>query len=116
MEGCCQLKYFYLLWNHFDFSEGLPLRNILTSVDGYDLDEAVAFGNHFYILCYFPGGLEWNVSLQDEWEEGYSLQWLNPRNGKLSVERQMNTLDLRVTLPKGGNEEDWILKLKKKIL
>lgn len=113
MKGCCQLKHFYLLWNNFDFSKGIPLKGILRPIDGYDMDDAVAFGNDSYIICYFPGGTGWNVSLQDGWDNGYFLQWMNPRNGSLSVAVRQTDMNLHVSLPEKGSEKDWILILKK---
>ena len=70
MKGCCQLKHFYLLWNNFDFSKGIPLKGILRPIDGYDMDDAVAFGNDSYIIFIFleePGGMSvcWIVGMMD---------------------------------------------------
>lgn len=56
MEGCCQLHFFYTLWNQFDFRTANPLKDILIPVGRYDCDEAVAFGNAAFVICYFPGG------------------------------------------------------------
>lgn len=109
MEGCCQLKHFYLLWNKVDFRQGVPLKGILASSDGYVNDEAVAFGGDSCIICYFPGGNKWRVELGDEWVNGYTLQWMNPRNGELSPVVNGRGATLLVELPVPGNESDWVL-------
>ena len=43
----------------------------------------------------------------------YTLQWMNPRNGKMSLEKRTEGEEIEVQLPEKGNESDWILIIKK---
>ena len=114
MEGCCQLHFFYTLWTQFDFRTANPLKDILIPVGRYDCDEAVAFCNAAFVICYFPGGDRWQIRLGNNWEDGrYTLQWMNPRNGKMSLEKRTEGEEIEVQLPEKGNESDWILIIKK---
>jgi hypothetical protein len=38
---------------------------------------------------------------------------MNPRNGKMSLEKRTEGEEIEVQLPEKGNESDWILIIKK---
>lgn len=114
MEGCNQLVHFNELWKAFDFRKGVPLREAVLPTDGYNEDEAVAFGNDTYHLFYFPGGENWKIKLGDAWNKTYQMHWMNPRNGTLIDAGEGNKAVCEITLPEKGEENDWVLIFRKK--
>ena len=121
MDGACQLKHFISLWKDYPFTKGTPLRNSTKALDDYDNDKAVALYTNDWLIVYFPGGSQWQITLPSEWKKGAcKLTWMDPQTGirrgdevqgtKFEVRRNM-----KLTLPSddGNNDHDWIAIIKR---
>ena len=114
MQGACQLIYFRHLWDAFPFVEGKPKSDAIEAEAGYEGDEAVAFGNQDYLLCYFPEGEKWTVRLDSAWRDSlFSLQWLNPSDGTYcDIGEDMGQV-FQINLPSEKSNKDWVLIIKR---
>ena len=112
MEAECQLIYFVRLWNEIPFRGGYNVPYCATSVDDYNIDEAVTFITGDYLLCYFPGGNRWKLTIPDTFGLRYAIEWMNPRTGQRMSGGISEGHVFDVCLPYGGND-DWLLILKK---
>ena len=116
MDGACQLAHFVDLWNFLPFGEGHHLPDCLKPTDGYQDDEAVAFGAREFMVCYFPGGSRWRLSLPLDMKGSYKLTWVNPRSGIWTPSGISRRQQLDIVLPDtDGKAEDWVLLLQKEI-
>ena len=114
MDGACQLIHFIQLWQETAFSKGHPMPNSVKACDGYSEDEAVAFETKDNIICYFPGGKQWVLDLPDAWQEGYEVQWMDPRTGEITILGTDSSRQLHVMLPAStADKADWVIIIKK---
>ena len=113
MEGAEQLRHFITLWQEIPFTEGHPMPDCLQSTDGYTANEAVAFEAGDYFVCYFPGGLQWQLDLPDSWQQGYTLQWMDPRTGTRTTPVMGHGTKRKLVLPTSTDDShDWVLIIK----
>lgn len=105
-DGASQLRHFINLWHEIPFNEGMPITGIAKSLDGYSDDESVAFAVSGTILCYFPGGHRWQVSLPDGFSAPATFTWMNTRTGERSRPQQFTRAVNVLTLP---DNADWLL-------
>ena len=109
MEGACQLIHFVRLWQDIPFFQGHPLPDCLQATDGYTADEAVAFETPDCLVCYFPGGRQWQLTLPESWSAGYVWQWMDPRTGKHQAAGNAKGRILDLTLPtRSADDCDWV--------
>lgn len=64
------------------------------------------------MLCYFPGGNSWRLTVPDTFGHLYAAEWMNPRTGQRMPGGISEGYVVDVSLPEGGND-DWLLILKK---
>lgn len=107
MEGACQLKYFIELWHRYKIYQGIKLDKIVRPFDGYCDDEAVACKTKKALLCYFPGGMEWEIDIPDSMRTPLSATWINPRTGASVICASPSSRHWRVSLPM--QNVDWLL-------
>lgn len=112
MEAECQLIHFVRLWNEIPFSGGYNVPDCAVPVDDYNTDEAVAFITGDYLLCYFPGGSRWKLTIPDTFGLRYTIEWMNPRTGQRMDRGISEGYAFDVCLPEHGND-DWLLIFKK---
>ena len=112
MEAECQLIHFVKLWHEIPFRGGYNVPHCAVPADEYGCDEAVAFITGDYMLCYFPGGNSWRLTVPDTFGHLYAAEWMNPRTGQRMPGGISEGYVVDVSLPEGGND-DWLLILKK---
>ena len=112
--GAAQLAHFRRLWLTFPFVEAKPLADVIRPASGYGGDAAVAFGNDAFVLCYFPEGTTWNISLPDAWQGvTYTLAWFSPVTGVVYEAGADNRTLFEVNIPSADIHKDWVLMIKK---
>lgn len=113
-SGASQLVFFRRLWLAFPFVGAVPLKDVIKPTCDYEGDAAVAFGNDTFILCYFPEGMMWQISLPDIWQgETYVLKWFSPVTGLVYEAGVDNRTHFEVNVPSADTHRDWVLIIKK---
>lgn len=118
MEGACQLIHFVRLWQDIPFPQGHPLPDCIQpaadETPENKADEAVAFETDDWMVCYFPGGRQWTVTLPARWADGYHLQWLDPRTGIRQEAGDGHQCHLTLQLPPAPlGSPDWVLLIRR---
>lgn len=102
-EGASQLVHFINLWRSVPFAGGSPVGGVAKALDGYTADEAVAFATGDTLLCYFPGGCRWQVTLPENFAGGARYRLMDPRTGGCSGSRHADGPVFEITIPDGAD-------------